>query len=85
MLALISQEEEVCVCVLGGGGGLYLTLGCHHQNDSALKTGRGKSLFSVSFIVRTKVTKAVSVNHNFKEKGEPKRELGVRVHECVVC
>ena len=46
---------------------------CHHQDDSCIKTGGDESDFNVSLIVRDKVTKTVSTNHNpFEEKGEPK-------------
>ena len=44
----------------GGGGRLresiYLSLHCHHQNDSCIKMGSDESHFNVSFIVRDKVT-----------------------------
>ena len=46
------KEEEV------GGGGLFLTLYCHHQNDFCLKMGSGDSQCNVSFIVE----ETVSVN-----------------------
>ena len=60
----------------GGGGGkgvwrwgkreiIYLSLHCHHQNDSCIKMGNNESYFNVSLIVRAKVT--------FEEKREPKR------------
>ena len=32
----------------GGGGGLYPTLHCHHQNDSCIKMGNDVSHFNVS-------------------------------------
>ena len=45
---------------------IYLTLHCHHQNDSCIKRGTDKSQFNVSFIVRDKVTnKTVFTDHNF--------------------
>ena len=45
---------------------IYLSLHCHHQNDSCIKMGSDKSHFNVSLIVRDKVTnKAVSTDHNF--------------------
>ena len=34
----------------------YLSLYCHHQNDSCIKMGSEKSHFNVSLIVRDKVT-----------------------------
>ena len=54
---------------------MYLSLYCHHQNDSCIKMGSDESHFNVSLIVRDKVTiKMVSTNYNlFEEKGEPKR------------
>ena len=52
---------------------IYLSLHCHHQNDSCIKMGSDESHF-VSLIVRDTVTKSVSTNHNhFEEKGEPKQ------------
>ena len=50
----------------------YLSLHCHHQNDSCIKMGSDERYFNVSLTVRDKVTR-VSTNHNpFEEKGEPK-------------
>ena len=36
---------------------IYLSLHCHHQNDSCLKMGSDESHFKVSLTVRDKVTK----------------------------
>ena len=43
----------------GGGGGeegrgknIYLSLHCHHQNDSCIKMGSDENHFNVSLIVR---------------------------------
>ena len=54
---------------------IYLSLLCHHQNDSCIKMGSDESHFNVSVGSEDKVTiKTVSTNHNlFEEKGEPKR------------
>ena len=44
---------------MGGGGKkeiIYLSLHCHHQNDSCIKMGSDESHFNVSLIVRDKVT-----------------------------
>ena len=67
----------------GGGRGvrrwgekeiIYLSLHCHHQNDSCIKTGSDESHFKVSLIVRDKSHKTVPTDHNlFEEKGKPKR------------
>ena len=54
---------------------IYLSLHCHHQNDSCIKMGSDESHFNVLLIVRdTVTTETVSTNHNlFEEKGELKR------------
>ena len=43
---------------------IYLSLHCHHQNDSCIKMGSDESHFNVSLIVRDKVTK-LSTDYNF--------------------
>ena len=44
-----------------GGGGkrgmIYLSLQCHHKNDSSIKMGNDESHFNVSLTVRDKVTR----------------------------
>ena len=62
-----------------GGGGkreiIYLSLHCHHQNDSYIKMGSDESHFNVSVGSdgQSHKTVTVSTNHNlFEEKGEPK-------------
>ena len=62
----------------GGGGGekevIYLSLHCHHQNDSCIKMGSYESHFNVSVGSDGQSHKTVSGNHNlFEEKGERKR------------
>ena len=52
---------------------IYLSLHCHHQNDSCIKMGSDKSHFNVSLIVRDKVTRQCPQTTTFEEKGEPKR------------
>ena len=66
----------------GEGGGLevggkreiiYLSLHCHHQNDSCIKMGSDESHFNVSVGSEGQSHKTVSTNHNlFKKKGELK-------------
>ena len=63
----------------GGGGGeeggkkiIYLSLHCLHQNDSCIKMGSDESHFSVSLIVRDKVTRQCPQTTTFEEKEEPK-------------
>ena len=49
----------------GGRGRLYLTLHCHHPNDSCIKLGSDERHFSVSLIARGKVgQKIVSADKN---------------------
>ena len=53
---------------------IYLSLHCHHQNDSCIKMGSDESHFNVSVGSDGQSHKTVSTNHNlFEEKGEPKR------------
>ena len=53
---------------------MYLSLHCHHQNDSCIKMGSDESRFNVSLGSDGQSNKTVSTNHNlFEEKGEPKR------------
>ena len=45
---------------------VYISLHCHHQNDSCIKTGSDESCEGQSHMT-------VSINHNlFENKGEPK-------------
>ena len=49
---------------------IYLSLHCHHQNDSCNKMGSGESHFNVSLIVRDKVTRQRPQTATFlKRKG----------------
>ena len=52
---------------------IYLSLQCHHQNDSCIKMGSDESHFNVSLIVRDRVTRQCPQTTTFEEKGEPKR------------
>ena len=59
---------------LGNREIIYLSLHCHHQNDSCIKMGSIESHFNVSVGSYGQSHKTVSTNHNlFEEKGEPKR------------
>ena len=51
---------------------IYLSLHCHHQNDSCIKMGSDESRFNVSLIVRDKDTRQCPHITAFEEKGEPK-------------
>ena len=52
---------------------IYLSLNCHHRNDSCIKMGSEESNFDVSLIVRDKVTRQCPQTITFGEKGEPKQ------------
>ena len=52
---------------------MYISLHCHHQNDSCVKMGSHESHFNVSLIVKVKVTRQCPQSTTFEEKGEPKR------------
>ena len=52
---------------------IYLSLHCHHQNDSCIKMGSDESHFNVAITVRDKVTRQCPQTTTFEEKGEPKR------------
>ena len=52
---------------------IYLSLRCHHQNDTCIKMGSDESHFNVSLIVRNKITRQRPQATTFEEKGEPKR------------
>ena len=65
MVKFVNTEEVLAGTEIQRGGGrgkLYLTLHCHHKNDSCIKMDSNESLFSVSlsFTGRDKVTKTVS-------------------------
>ena len=52
---------------------IYLSLHCHHQNDSCIKMGSDESHFNVSVGNDGQSHRTVSTNHNLSdEKGEPK-------------
>ena len=61
---------------MGGGGKreiIYLSIHCHHQNDSCIKMSSDENQFNVSLIVRDKVTRHCPQTTTFEEKGDPKR------------
>ena len=54
------------------GENIYLSLHCHHQNDTCVKMGSDESHFNVSLTVREKITRQCPQTATFEEKGEPK-------------
>ena len=57
---------------MGEEGDIYLSLHCHHQNDSCIKVGSDECHFNISLIVRDEVTKQCPQTSICEEKGEPK-------------
>ena len=58
---------------------IYLSLHCHHQNDSCIKMGSDESHFNGSVRSDGQCHKTVSSNHNLsEEKGEPKPAVSNR-------
>ena len=53
---------------VGGGEIIYLSLHCHHQNDSCIKMGSDESHFNVSVGSDGQNHKTMSTNHNLFEK-----------------
>ena len=52
---------------------MYLSLHCHHQNDSCIKMGSDESHFNASVGSDGQSHRTVSTNHKPFEKGERKR------------
>ena len=52
---------------------IYLSLHCHHQNDSCIKMGNGESHFKVSLIVSDKVTRQCPQTTTFSVKRKESR------------
>ena len=50
----------------------YLSLHCHHQNDSCIKMGSDKRHFNIPLTVTDKVTRQCPETTIFEKKGEPK-------------
>ena len=71
----VVSEEVLAGSGIPGGGErerLYVSLHCHHHNDSCMKMGSDESHFNVSLIVRDKVTRQYPQTTTVEEKGEPK-------------
>ena len=69
---------------MGGYGGgereiIYLSLHCHHQNDSCIKIVSDESHFNVSLIVvRDKVTRQRQQPTTFSKRKESQSEIEPR-------
>ena len=65
----------------GGRGRLYLTLHCHHQDDSCIQMGSDESHFNVLLTVRGKVTRQCLETTTFEER----KRAGVRNTNVCLC
>ena len=82
-MVLNIHRNHNCIRLLRDGEGvwrwgkreiIYLSLHCHHQNDSCIKMGSDESHSNVSVGSGGQSHKTVSTHHNlFEEKGELKR------------
>ena len=57
---------------------IYLSLHCHHQNDSCIKMGSDESCFNVSSIVRDKVTRQCPQTTSSLKREENQSEIKLR-------
>ena len=57
---------------------IYLSLHCHHQNDSCIKMGSDESHFNVSLIVRDKVTRQCPQTTSFLKRKESRSGIEPR-------
>ena len=63
---------------VGGRDIIYLSLHCHHQNDSCVKMGSDESHFNVSVGNDGQSHKTVSTNHNFLKRKESRSGIEPR-------
>ena len=57
---------------------IYLSLHCHHQNDSCITTASDESHFKVSLIVRDKVTRECPQTTTFLKRKESRSGIEPR-------
>ena len=62
------EKEGTGVWKWGKGETIYLSLHCHHHNDSCIKMGSDESHFNVSLTVRDKVTRQCPHSQLLKRK-----------------
>ena len=62
----------------GKRGIIYLSLHCHHQNDSCIKMGSDESHFSVLLIVRDKVTRQCPQTTTFRRRKDSRSGIEPR-------
>ena len=61
-----------------GDYNLYLSLHCHHQNDSCIKMGSDERHFKVSLIERDKVTRECPQTTTFLKRKESRSGIEPR-------
>ena len=62
-----------------GEGNIYLSLHCHHQNDSCIKMGSDESHINVSVERDGQSHRTISTNHNlFLKRKESRRGIEPR-------
>ena len=57
---------------------IYLSLHCHHRNDSCIKMDSDESHFNVSLIVRDKVTRPCPQTTTFLKRKESRSGIELR-------
>ena len=72
-IRLIRDGEKV-----GKGMIIYLSLDCHHQNDSCMKMGSDESHFNVSLILKGKVTRQCLQTTTFLKRKESRSGIEPR-------
>ena len=79
-MRLIRDGEKVGKGVwrLGKREIIYLSLHCHHQNDSCIKMVSDESRFNVSLIVRDKVTRQCPQTATFLKREESRSGIEPR-------
>ena len=63
---------------VGGEGDIYLSLHCHHQNDSCIKMSSDESHFNVSVGSDGQSHKTVSTNTTFLKRKESRSGIKPR-------
>ena len=63
---------------VGGKEIIYLSLHCHHQNDSCIKMGSDESHFNVLLIVRDKFTRQFPQTPTFLKRKESRNGIEPR-------
>ena len=60
---------------------IYLSLHCHHQNDSCIKMGSDESHFNLSLSVRDKVTRQYPQTTRRERRAEAESNRGASAYQ----